>query len=160
MIDIFVDNNTKEDLADLSEIVRRAAIAALNAEGIIFPLEISILFVGDEEMAELSRDFRGVFATTDVLSFPQQTPADIRKLNEAANAGENQNAVPLGDVVIAIDTARHQAEEYGHSIQREVAFLAVHSVLHLLGYDHKNDEDDSQMNLKQEQILEKIGLGR
>jgi probable rRNA maturation factor len=115
--------------------------------------EVSVSFVSDDEIHELNRTYRGVDRPTDVLSF-------------AFLEGEEDFPVPdegaklLGDIVISIPTAVRQAEEYGHSVEREVGFLLVHGFLHLLGYDHQDEDAEREMFGLQEEVLQKLGLTR
>ncbi|MCL1903930.1 MAG: rRNA maturation RNase YbeY [Oscillospiraceae bacterium] len=110
--------------------------------------EISLMFVSDEEIHGLNRKHRDVDRPTDVLSFPIGEP------------NHDEGAVTLGDIVISLPTAQAQAKQYGHSTKRELAFLIVHGLLHLLGYDHINEDDEKIMTLKQKEILELLGLPR
>jgi probable rRNA maturation factor len=111
--------------------------------------EFSIMFVDKGKIQEINRDYRSIDRATDVISFA---------LND--NDGEliEPNAYYLGDIVICIDIAKSQAEEYGHSIEREMCFLAVHGLLHLLGYDHQTQVDEDEMFSLQETILANKGL--
>lgn len=116
-----------------------------NAEG-----GVNVMLTGDEEVRALNRAFRGIDTTTDVLSF-------------AANEGEELLGEPagfLGDIAISLPRAQSQAEAYGHSLKRELCFLAVHGTLHLMGYDHANEAEESEMFALQEKILEDMGLKR
>lgn len=115
------------------------------------PAEISIVLTGDEEMRLLNRDYRGKDCPTDVLSFCQLEGEPF-----APSAG---GQVELGDVVISVDTARRQALEHGHSLQNEIDVLTVHAVLHLLGYDHENDDEAAAMQLRELAILEEVNHG-
>ncbi|MCL2077571.1 MAG: rRNA maturation RNase YbeY [Oscillospiraceae bacterium] len=109
--------------------------------------EVSVLLTGSGEIKILNRDYRGKDKSTDTLSFP------INEINP-----EN-NFTMLGDIVINVELARKQAFEYGHSSKREIAFLAVHSMLHLLGYDHENCKSDEEiMREKQTRILNELGI--
>lgn len=120
-------------------------------------IEISLSFVSEEEIHQLNRDFRGVDRATDVLSFPL-----IEDLNdlEAAEEDEDLEPVALGDVVICLPIAERQAGEYGHSREREIVYLYVHSVLHLLGYDHMEDEDKQEMRAREEEVMKAVDLQR
>jgi probable rRNA maturation factor len=128
--------------------VLQAAGEQLNTSG-----EVSVSFVSDDEIHELNRTYRGVDRPTDVLSF-------------ALREGEEDFPVPdegaelLGDIVISIPTAVRQAREYGHSVEREVGFLLVHGFLHLLGYDHQDEDSEREMFGLQEEVLQKLGLTR
>ena len=136
----------------LKMLVRRAVIYTLEYENFKGSSEISLTFTDNVGIQALNRDFRGIDKPTDVLSFP---------LNDYSHTSL-PNATPestLGDIVISLERAAEQAEEFGHSFEREVAFLTVHSMLHLLGYDHVNsDEEDAEMRRRQREILENMGL--
>ena len=117
--------------------------------------ELSVTFVDNREIHELNREFRGKDKPTDVLSFP------LFEADEGFEVDPAIGAVALGDIVISAERAKEQADEYGHSFAREVCFLAVHSTLHLLGYDHEiSEKDEKYMNETQEYILAKMGLRR
>ena len=110
--------------------------------------EVSLTLVDDVTIQNLNRDYRGVDAPTDVLSF------SLEESREEEPAFEDLSAVKiLGDIVISLETASRQSEEYGHSLEREVAFLTVHGLLHLLGYDHQRPEEEAEMEQMQEVIL-------
>jgi probable rRNA maturation factor len=115
-------------------------------------VEISVTFVSTEEIHELNRVYRDRDAVTDVLSFPQFESAE-----EMAGAG---GLLCLGDVVICSEQALLQADEFGHSGERELVYLFVHSVFHLLGYDHAEEEDKHEMREKEEKIMSQVGLVR
>ena len=118
--------------------------------------EVSVSFVDNEEIHKLNLEFRGKDKPTDVLSFPMWEDDEL-----GADIDPALGAVMLGDIVISTERAMEQAEEYGHSFTREVCFLAVHSTLHLIGYDHETSEaDEKYMNDTQEKILAKMGLRR
>ena len=137
----------------LSGLVRRAVGQALKYEKVGFEAELSVTFVDNTEIKSLNGEYRNIDRETDVLSFPLYESGEI--------AVEDGERAALGDVVISLEKAEAQAKEYGHSFEREVAFLTVHSVLHLLGYDHElSEEDEREMFLKQEEILKKMKLGR
>lgn len=136
-------------------LVKRAITAALAYEGFTEAAEVSVSFVDDDAIHALNRAFRGKDSATDVLSFPMVED------DEAFDCDEAQDTVVLGDIVISMEHAAAQAEQYGHSLQRELAFLAVHSTLHLLGYDHeKSPDEEKDMFARQEAILRGMGLER
>lgn len=133
-------------------LIKRSCAAALAYEGFNFSAEINVTFVDDKVIKELNKEFRNIDKATDVLSFPLGE-------NGEYDLNPETNAAMLGDVVISVEHAVSQADTYGHSIKRELAFLTVHSILHLLGYDHVNsDEEDRIMRSKQSAILDSIGL--
>ena len=141
-------------------LLRRVIPAALEAEGVPFPCEVDVLFTDDAGIHAINLEQRGVDRPTDVLSFPMFDfqPGEI-PAGEDADPGSN--LVPLGDMVISLERARAQGEEFGHGTRREVAYLAVHSVLHLLGYDHMDEGPmKAQMREREEIILGRLGIGR
>lgn len=133
-------------------LVRRACTATLKCEGFLSDAEIDVTFVDDEKIREMNNEFRNIDSSTDVLSFPLGENGEYDKNPETG-------ASMLGDVVISVEHAVKQADLYGHSFEREVAFLTVHSVLHLLGYDHVNGGlEQVRMREKEEQVLTLLGL--
>ena len=135
-------------------LVRRCCNAVLTFENFSEPAEISVTFVDDERIHELNKMHRNIDRSTDVLSFPlgEDGVYDINPAN---------GAKMLGDIVISVEHAKAQAEEYGHTFQREMAFLTVHSMLHLLGYDHVNGGIEAEtMREKEEAVLLQMGLTR
>ncbi len=140
--------------------VRKVIRTALAAEGVDFPCEVDVLLTNDAHIHELNWEQRGIDRPTDVLSFPA---FDLRPgaLPEPADADPGSGLVPLGDMVVSLERAAAQAKEYGHSNRRELAYLTVHSVLHLLGYDHLDEgPQKAQMRAKEEEILEKLDVIR
>ena len=140
--------------------IRKAIRAALAAEGVDFPCEVDVLVTGDEEIRRLNREARQVDKSTDVLSFPafDLTPGE---LPGPEDADPGTGLVPLGDMMISLEHVRAQAKEYGHSNRRELGYLVVHSVLHLLGYDHVDEgEMTAQMRAREEAILAGLGIMR
>mgnify|MGYP001142555654 FL=1 len=121
-------------------LLRRVIPAALAAEGVEFPCEVDILFTDDTGIQEINREQRGVDKPTDVLSFPmfELTPGVVPTMQDV-EADPETGLVPLGDMVLSVERAQAQGEEYGHGSERELAYLAVHSILHLLGYDHLDE---------------------
>lgn len=137
----------------LMGLVRRAVGKALKFEEVPFSAELSVTFTDNEEIKRLNSEYRNIDKETDVLSFPLYDAGEISFIDGKKAA--------LGDIVISLEKAKTQAEEYGHSFEREVAFLTVHSVLHLLGYDHEVSEDaEIEMFARQEEILKKMKLDR
>ena len=136
-------------------LVRRAIEETLDYEQYSNPCEVSVTFTDNEGIHKLNRQYRGVDRPTDVLSFPL---FDYDGVSEEPPVDELMGM--LGDIVLSLEQAQKQAEEYGHSFEREVAFLCVHSMLHLLGYDHETGpEDEMDMRRRQSEIMERLGLG-
>lgn len=135
-------------------LVRRCCTAVLVHENFEGAAEISVTFVNDEQIHRLNKEFRNIDRSTDVLSFPLGE-------NGEYDINNDTGAKLLGDIVISIPHAIDQAERYGHTLQREIGFLTVHSMLHLLGYDHVNGGIESvRMREKEETVLTKLGLKR
>lgn len=146
----------------LAPLLKKAVRATLGYEGVDVPCAVEVLYTDDAGIQALNREFRDLDRPTDVLSFPllDLTPGD-KPQAEPDTVDPETGAVLLGDVVLSLQRAEAQAEEYGHSFQREAAFLCVHSVLHLLGYDHdRSPEEDLLQRTKAEAILEEMGLCR
>ena len=123
------------------------------------------MLTGNAEIQEANRNFRDIDRPTDVLSFPMvdySSPSDFSSVNESPECYLNPETdeLVLGDIMISVDKVYEQAEEYGHSSKREFAFLIAHSMLHLLGYDHMEDEERVVMETKQEAVLEALGITR
>ena len=159
-IPITADVPAGENKADHT-LIRKIIRTALAAEGVDFPCEVDVLLTDDEGIHAVNLDMRGIDASTDVLSFPEfdLTPGELPDPQWDADPGTG--LVPLGDMVISTEHVAAQAVEYGHSRQREVAYLVVHSVLHLLGYDHLDEgEQKKQMRAREEAILAELGITR
>ncbi len=149
-------------LKEVQAHLRRCIRAALEAEGVQAACEINVLITDDAGIREINRDQRGIDAPTDVLSFPMfdlVPGALLENLEEEADP--DTGLVPLGDMALSYERIRAQAKEYGHSVRREAGYLAVHSVLHLLGYDHMDDGPmKQQMRQREEAILAQLDLQR
>ena len=140
--------------------LRKVIRTALAAEGVDFPCEVDVSVTGDRGIQEINREMRGVDAPTDVLSFPAFDLAP-GELPGPEDADPGTGLVPLGDMVISLERVQAQAKEFGHSNRRELAYLAVHSVLHLLGYDHLDEGPmKRQMRAREEAILGELGITR
>jgi len=138
----------------LKMLMREAIETTLDFEDYRNICEVSVTFTDNEGIKELNKKFRNMDKPTDVLSFPL---FDFEGGSEEPPIDEIVNN--LGDIVISLEKAREQAEEYGHSFERETAFLCVHSMLHLLGYDHEiSEEDDREMRARQTEIMRIMGL--
>lgn len=133
-------------------LLRRVISAALEAEGMDLPCEINVLLTDDEGIHQVNLDMRGVDRPTDVLSFPMFDLSPGEKPGEE-HEDPDTGLVPLGDMCISLERATAQAKEFGHSVKREVGYLTIHSVLHLLGYDHLDEgEQKRQMRSREEAI--------
>lgn len=133
-------------------LVRRACTATLQVENFSDDAEVCVTFVDDETIKGMNETYRDIDKSTDVLSFPLGE-------NGVYDTNPETNAKMLGDIVISVEHAVYQADLYGHGIEREIAYLTVHSMLHLLGYDHVNGGIEKvKMREKEEQILELLGL--
>ena len=153
--------NEPDTLAqEMIETMGQAAEICLRHEGIDPEgVEISLSFVTAEEIHELNRQYRGVDSVTDVLSFPLLE--DLNELYDTEEgSSEEDEPVALGDVVICLERAEEQAEEFGHSKEREIVYLFTHSVLHLLGYDHMEEEEKQEMRSREEEVMTELGLSR
>ncbi len=145
--DKFDDVNYELKLA-----VRSAICATLERESFKYPAEVSVTFCSAEYIHSLNSKYRGVDRPTDVLSFPMYENGEF-------DDAECQLGAPLGDIVISVPRAKEQAEELGNSFVREVAFLAIHSTLHLLGYDHERSEEDDELQCRlQREIIETLEI--
>ena len=137
----------------LKRLIRMSVEATLAYEEIGRDLEVSVTFTDDEGIQKLNRTYRKIDRATDVLSFP------LFDFEGDEDAMSDELCDMLGDIVISLERAAAQAEEFGHSFEREVAFLTVHSMLHLLGYDHETSEaDELDMRRRQTEIMEMLGL--
>ena len=138
----------------LESLVHRAVRTALLTEGVDYDCEVSVTFTDNDGITEVNREYRGKDSATDVLSFPMYSFQDD-------DCPDTEFTVELGDIVLSLEKAASQAVDFDHSFEREVAFLCVHSVLHLLGYDHElSDEDDEDMRARQRVIMDELKLHR
>lgn len=141
-------------------LIRRVIRTALAAEGIAFPCEVDVRLTSDTAIHEINLEQRGVDRPTDVLSFPAfDLSPGVLPGPEDADPGSG--LVPLGDMVLSMERVQAQAREYGHSNRRELAYLVVHSILHLLGYDHLDEGPEKErMRAREEAIMAELGLER
>lgn len=149
---------------DIDTILSDIINASLDYEGCPFECELSVLITDDEAIQELNSQFRDIDRSTDVLSFPMidyAAPGDFSGLEEDETLFDpDTGELVLGDIVISMDHVKAQAELYGHSEKRELAFLVAHSMLHLMGYDHMDDTEREDMERRQEAILTGAGYTR
>ena len=132
---------------EIKNLIGKSISAVLNVENLDENVEVSVSFVGDDEIRDLNREYRGVDKSTDVLSFPMDDEFII------------DNRI-LGDVIINTRRVMEQAEELGHSNERELSYLTVHSILHLLGYDHMEDEDKKEMREREKLVMKELSIYR
>lgn len=157
--EVYIDAEVETPPA-VEEQLRRSILAALEAEGIDTPCIVEVCVTDDAGIHQTNLETRGVDRATDVLSFPMFELSPGEK-PQADWADPDTDKVFLGDMMISLERARAQAEEFGHSPEREVCYLAVHSVLHLLGYDHLDEGPmKAQMRQREEAILEGLGITR
>lgn len=147
------DNLSSETNKLLEEIYQ----ALIEKEGLGQEAEVSLLLTNNEEIQELNRDYRNLDQATDVLSFPIYEREEIEALLKDQ---EGPELILLGDIIISMERAGEQALEYGHSLKREVAYLFVHGLLHLLGYDHLEEDEKKEMRTREEEILKSFSLAR
>lgn len=155
----------KELSFDAEKVAADVIMEALSFEKCPYEAEVSILLSDNEGIRRLNREHRGIDAPTDVLSFPNvdyKSPADFSALEDTAEDYFNPESgeLVLGDIAINVERVYGQALEYGHSTLREYAFLIAHSMLHLLGYDHMEEDEAEVMETRQEEILKRIGINR
>lgn len=146
---IGIFNETKEDITNEIKDIKNVLKIGLKKEK-IKNAEFNIIFVDEDMIHNLNKTYRNVDRVTDVISFALEDDKDKINLNERL----------LGDIYICIKRAREQSIEYGHSFKREICFLAVHGLFHLLGYDHMNEHDERIMFKKQEEVLKEYGITR
>ena len=135
------------------ELIEKCTEQALVEEEIDESAEISVTFVDNEKIRALNAEHREIDRETDVLSFPAFT-------DDGFEVNPENDAIILGDIVISLEKAKAQSEEYGHSMLRETAFLIAHSLFHLLGYDHETEAEEKEMFEKQENVLQRLGITR
>lgn len=158
---VYIENETEVKIDnDLKNIVVKVAEQTLKNESLNSDFEVDVLFVEPDAIQTLNNEHRGIDQVTDVLSFPMQERQMFGNPEILVEIASEGGEILLGDIVICYQRAVEQAAEYGHSIEREIGFLTAHSMLHLLGYDHVDEEDELEMMQKQEEILRDIGLRR
>ena len=162
---IYLENEGDLELdLNYQEVAQRVGDAVLDYEQCPYESEVELLLTMDEEIREMHREFRDIDRATDVLSFPMiayESPADFAFLEEDESCFDpDTGELMLGNIVISKQKVVEQAEEYGHTVEREYAFLIAHSMLHLLGYDHMEEEERAVMEKKQREILDGLGITR
>ena len=162
---IYLENEGDLELdLNYQEVAQRVGDAVLDYEQCPYESEVELLLTMDEEIREMNREFRDIDRATDVLSFPMiayESPADFAFLEEDESCFDpDTGELMLGNIIISKQKVVEQAEEYGHTVEREYAFLIAHSMLHLLGYDHMEEEERAVMEKKQREILDGLGITR
>ncbi|MBM0045565.1 rRNA maturation RNase YbeY [Anaerococcus sp. mt242] len=145
-MNLIIANETNEKI-DMDEKLKSVVKTVLETEGLPLEYEVSITFVDIDEIHKLNKEFRNVDRPTDVLSFPMDEDFSIEGVDTM-----------LGDIVISMDVAKEQAKDFGHSLDREIMYLTAHSMLHLLGYDHMEDEEKSEMRAREKEVMKKLGV--
>lgn len=145
-MNLLITNNTNENI-DMNDKLYDVVKAVLDNDGLSMAYEVSITFVDKDEIHKLNREYRKVDRPTDVLSFPMNEEFLIEGVDSM-----------LGDIVICMDIAKDQAKEYDHSLEREIMYLTCHSMLHLLGYDHIDEDDKKIMRGKEKEVMRKLGV--
>ncbi len=162
MTRIIIENEQDEILIseEIESTIKKVIDASLSYENCDFDAEVSVTIVNNEAIREINKETRDIDSPTDVLSFPMLYFDENGDIIDS-DFDMDGDVLVLGDIVISAERAKSQAEEFGHSFLREIAFLTVHSMLHLLGYDHVDDpEGEKIMFTKQEEILDKLGIKR
>lgn len=156
MLELYVNDETETVNETIQDLVSKVLIHAASEEGLLGETEVSVTFMFDDDLQKINNEYRGIDAPTDVISFALEEMSE----GEIAIVAEQGMPTVLGDIIISVETARRQAEEYGHDLTREIGFLALHGFLHLLGYDHLNETDETKMFTRQKEILDSLGLER
>ncbi|MBO5487796.1 MAG: rRNA maturation RNase YbeY [Eubacterium sp.] len=162
----YVENETEVTFPfDVEEIVKMVSDKVLDVEDCPYETQINVLLTDNEGIHEFNKEYRGIDRETDVLSFPNldfEEPGQfvIEEEREADYFDPDTGELILGDIIISVDKVMEQAESYGHSTKREFAFLVAHSMLHLCGYDHMEEEEAKVMEGKQEEVLNELGITR
>ncbi|EHL17973.2 metalloprotein, YbeY/UPF0054family [Peptoanaerobacter stomatis] len=154
---IMSDEQDKIQVSDeLMESINKVIEACEEEEKIGFDNEISLTFTDNIGIRQINKDYRDIDKETDVLSFPMY---DIDELEEE-KMSQDKHIKPLGDIVVSLEKAKEQAEEYGHSFEREVCYLVCHSMFHLMGYDHMEEEEKEIMREKEKKVMKKLNISR
>jgi len=167
---VYIEYETDIELKlDYEDIINKVVSEAADYEKCPYEIEVNVVLTDNKSIHKINKDTRNVDAPTDVLSFPMieyDVPADFDSLEEEMELNPEDYFNPdsgelmLGDIVISVEKVMEQAEKYGHSQERELAFLVAHSMMHLFGYDHMNAEEAKVMESKQEDVLRALGIFR
>lgn len=163
---IHIEKEVEDELDfDYEELQKQVIEACMDYENCPYEAEVDVLLTNNEEIQKLNKEYRKIDSPTDVLSFPlieYDEPGNFDSLEDSMNDCFNPETgeLLLGDIVISVERAKSQAEEYGHSLKRELAFLTAHSMFHLFGYDHMDVEERILMEGKQKSVLDKLEIFR
>ena len=165
---IYVDNRQEVIVITDKEVdvLKNTIFFALKEEEVNIPCEVSLTFVDNASIREINRENRQIDRETDVLSFPMLEYENNMVFKEYYKDFKfdetylDEGELVIGDIVLSLEKAKEQAKEYGHSFERECNYLVIHSVLHLLGYDHMVEEDKVKMRAREEELLNKLGISR
>ena len=154
---IEVNYNAISDLPNEEKLIKEVVSRVLEEEKVLPEVDVYITLTNNEELHKINKEYRDVDRPTDVLSFPMYERDEIAGLK---NDTDDEIEKILGDIIVSIEKVREQAEEYGHSFERELAYLVTHGMLHLLGYDHMIEEEKAVMRKREEEILETLNITR
>lgn len=147
----------------VTRLIKRVLKKAMQLKGVGYECQVYVGICTDEYIKNINAEHRQMYKTTDVLSFPMiswDKPCDRNSLKIGEDVNPTTGEVELGDILISMETGIAQAEEYGHSVEREISYLALHGLLHLLGYDHMTDDDKKIMRLEEEDVLLSLNILR
>ena len=154
---IEVNYNEIDELPKEEKLIKEVVNKVLEEEKVLTEVDVYITLTNNEEIHKINKEYRDVDRPTDVLSFPMYEREEIKDLK---NDTDDEVEKILGDIIVSIEKVREQAEEYGHSFERELAYMVVHSFYHLLGYDHMVEEDKKKMREKEEFVLNILDIKR
>lgn len=154
---IEVNYNAISELPNEEKLIKEVVSRVLKEEKVLPEVDVYITLTNNEEIHKINKEYRDVDRPTDVLSFPMYERDEIAGLKNDTN---DEIEKILGDIIVSIEKVREQAEEYGHSFERELAYLVTHGMLHLLGYDHMIEEEKAVMRKREEEILETLNITR
>ena len=154
---IEVNYNAISELPNEEKLIKEVVSRVLEEEKVLPEVDVYITLTNNEEIHKINKEYRDVDRPTDVLSFPMYERDEIAGLKNDTN---DEIEKILGDIIVSIEKVREQAEEYGHSFERELAYLVTHGMLHLLGYDHMIEEEKAVMRKREEEILEALNITR
>lgn len=160
-VEIIIENEQdKMNIDEITAVIRNTVLSCLSYESFKIPCEIDITLSDNEAIRQINKQYRSIDKATDVLSFPLVDMQEGKILSSAGDTDIETGLLLLGDIIVSLEKAKQQAEEYEHSFIREVSFLVSHGVFHLLGYDHQDSTQEKNMFGRQEAVLEKLGFIR